>query len=66
MAVRRENIPESSLFQMDKGGMMMLAVSEDFIRMPLYWQVASLLHFWSSGDGGGMPLSQGRDNNIVA
>lgn len=45
---------------------MMLAGSEEFTRMPLYWQVASLLQFWSSGDSGGMPLSQGRDNIIVA
>lgn len=44
----------------------MLTGSEEFTRMPLYWQVASLLQFWSSGDSGGMSLDQGRDNIIVA
>lgn len=33
-----------------KEGIAMLPDSEEFIRMPLHWQIVSLLRFWHSGD----------------
>lgn len=42
----------------------MLSGSEEFTMMPLYWQVASLLRYWCSGESAQIPASS-QEQDII-